>query len=190
MRKSKLFATAGICILAIGMACAQKTATNTRQPIPVSPLAAQGGFTDVDHLLATPSSIPFTANDPGGEIAGGSIATITWSVSQGKNGQTWTLSVGTTSSSFNGCTTVPASAISVKCVSASVSSGGQSTAGCNLTSFTTLPSRLPGLQVASGNEGNSASHNYTVVLSYQLADSWRYIANTCPLTVSYTVNAQ
>jgi hypothetical protein len=44
--------------------------------------------------------------------------------------------------------------------------------------------------VASGNEGNGSSHNYTVVLSYQLADSWRYIANTCPLTVTYTVNAQ
>jgi hypothetical protein len=44
--------------------------------------------------------------------------------------------------------------------------------------------------VASGNEGNAGVHNYTVVLSYQLADSWRYIANTCPLNVTYSVNAQ
>jgi hypothetical protein len=44
--------------------------------------------------------------------------------------------------------------------------------------------------VASGNEGNANSHTYTVVLNYQFTDSWGYIANTsCPLTITYTVNA-
>jgi hypothetical protein len=78
----------------------------------------------------------------------------------------------------------------LKCVAASVDGSGQSSASCNLGSFTTLPSTLPGINLASGNEGNSSSHDYTVVLSYQLTDSWRYIANTCPLNVSYTVTAQ
>jgi hypothetical protein len=102
----------------------------------------------------------------------------------------WTLRVGASSSSFSGCATVPESAVSVKCTSASVNGGGQASAGCNVANFTTLPNTLPGLPVASGNEGNAGLHNYTVVLSYQLADSWRYIANTCPLTVTYTLDAQ
>jgi hypothetical protein len=45
------------------------------------------------------------------------------------------------------------------------------------------------LQVASGSEGFGSS-NYTVVLNYELTDSWEYIANTsCPLIITYTVNA-
>jgi hypothetical protein len=59
-----------------------------------------------------------------------------------------------------------------------------------VNSFTTLPNTLPGLPVASGNEGNTGMHTYNVVLTYQLKDSWRYIANTCPLDLTYTVNAQ
>jgi hypothetical protein len=44
--------------------------------------------------------------------------------------------------------------------------------------------------VASGNEGSAGAHTFTVVLNYQLTDSWSYIANTsCPLTITYTVNA-
>ena len=98
---------------------------------------------------------------------------------------------GATSSTFTECITVPVSAINVKCVSASASGGGPTSAGCNISMATTaLPNTLPGLSLASGNEGNSSSHAYTVVLSYQLTDSWRYIANTCPLNVSYTVVAQ
>jgi hypothetical protein len=79
--------------------------------------------------------------------------------------------------------------VSVKCVSASVDGGGQVSAACTTGGFTTLPRALPGLRVASGNEGNASSHNYTVVLGYELADSWRYIPNTCPLNVTYTVTA-
>jgi len=194
MRKCILLVASGMFIFIAGMAWAQKSTTSSRQPTPVFPSASLAipacGFTVVSLLRATPSTIPFTVNNPGGTIAGGTVATVAWNITQGKNGQAWTLRVGTTSSSFSGCATVPESAVSVKCVSASVGGGGQASAGCNATSFTTLPNTLPGLPVASGNEGNAGVHNYTVVLSYQLADSWRYIANTCPLTVSYTVNAQ
>jgi hypothetical protein len=137
-----------------------------------------------------PSTISFTANSPGRSIAGSSVATVAWNLIHGISGRTWTVSVGARSPSFIGCATVPESAVSLECISASVDGGGQASAGCNVNSFTTLPDTLPGMPVASGNEGNSGSHNYTVVMNYQLADSWRYIANTCPLTITYTVNAQ
>jgi hypothetical protein len=194
MRKSILFATIGVSIFVLGLAWAQKPTVSHHQPTPIilsnSQASPAYGFTLVSLLRAFPNTIPFMANNPGGTVSGGSLATVVWIMTQGRNGQTWTLRAGASSPTFSGCATVPESAVSVKCVSASVDGGGQVSAGCNLTSFTTLPNTLPGLPVASGNEGNSSLHNYTVVLSYQLADSWRYIANTCPLTVTYTVSAQ
>jgi hypothetical protein len=172
-------------MFAEGMVWAQRPITSKRQPILAVPSARQDlpgqRFTAVSELRATPGTISFTANNPG---------STTWEIDRGTNGKTWTLMVGSGSPSFSGCTTVPVSAISLKCVSASVQGSGQSSAGCNMSSFTTLPNTLPGLPVASGNEGNASGHNFTVVLSYQLIDSWRYIANTCPLNVSYTVIVQ
>jgi hypothetical protein len=194
MRRCNLLATTSMVLFTVGTACGQKPTASTRQPIPALPSTSQnnlpGGFTAVTQLRAMPDTIPFAVNNPGGSIAGGSVATITWNISQGKNGRTWTLMAGATSSTFRDCITVPVSAINLKCVSASASGDGQTSAGCNLTNFVTLPNTLPGLSLASGNEGNATSHSYTVVLSYQLTDSWRYIANTCPLNVSYTVVAQ
>jgi hypothetical protein len=194
MRKCIFFATTGVFIFVLGLAWAQKPTTSLRQPGPVilstRQFSSVGGFSNVSLLRALPSTIPFLANSPGSTVAGGSLATVCWFITSGKNGQTWTLRAGASSSSFSGCTTVPESAVSVRCTSASADGGGQVSAGCNTTSYTTLPNTLPGLPVASGNEGNSSSHYYTVTLSYQLTDSWRYIANTCPLNVTYTVDAQ
>lgn len=194
MRKSILITTTGVLIFAVGLACAQTSTPGKRQPTLALPSTNQsvlpGQFCQVSELRAMPDRIPFTANNPGGAIQGSSVATITWEMAQGSNGRTWTLMVGTTSPVFYGCITVPESAISVKCVSASVAGGGQSSAGCNMTNFTPLPDSLPGLSIASGNEGNASEHNYTVVLSYQLTDSWRYTANVCPLNVFYTVVTQ
>jgi hypothetical protein len=194
MRKSILFTTIAALMFAAGWLWAQKPITSKGQPILTSPSASQiapgYGFTQVSDLRAMPRTISFTANNPGSTIPGGSTATLTWEIDRGMNGRTWTLMVGSGSPSFSGCTTVPVSAISLKCVSASVDGGGQGSAGCNMSNFTPLPNTLPGLPVASGNEGNASGHNFTVVLSYQLIDSWRYIANSCPLNVSYTVIAQ
>jgi hypothetical protein len=84
---------------------------------------------------------------------------------------------------------VLASAVGVSCSSAS-HSGTAPTAACVTGGPFTLPTTAPGVEVASGNEGNSNSHTFTVVLNYQFTDSWEYIANTsCPLTITYTVNA-
>lgn len=194
MRTCILFAAMAALMFAEGMVSAQRPITTKRQPILAAPSPGQNfpgqGFTAVSELRATPGTISFTANNPGSTVPGGSVATLTWEIEHGMNGKTWSLLVGAGSPSFSGCTTVPVSAISLKCVSASAQGGGQSSAGCNMSNFTPLPNTLPGLPVASGNEGNASDHNFTVVLSYQLIDSWRYIANTCPLNVSYTVITQ
>jgi len=193
MRRLILFAAGGFLLLAGAMTRAQKPASIPRQPGLVIPSDEQtpsvAMLTTVSMLRVSPSTIPFTANSPGSTTAGGSVATVAWNVSGGKKHRTWTLSVGTSSSIFSGCKTVPESAVRVMCTSATVTGGGQASAGCNATSFATLPNTLPGLRVASGNEGNTSSHNYSVVLRYEIVDSWRYIANVCPLTVTYTVNA-
>jgi hypothetical protein len=194
LRKRILFATTSLFIVAVGLGCAQTSTPSKRQPTKASPSSGSstpsGQFSQVSELRATPSTIPFVANSPGSAISGGSVATITWNIAQGSLGRTWTLMVGTSSPTFSGCATVPESAVSVRCVSASVVGGGQGSAGCNVTDFTPLPASLPGVSMASGNEGNASAHSYNVVLSYQLTDSWRYGANVCPLNVSYTVVAQ
>jgi hypothetical protein len=194
MRRYNLFVATGVFLFAVGTAWAQKAASSTRQPTPALPSAAQsvvsGGFSAVSQLRVTPTTVQFLANNPGGSVPAGSVATLNWNLERGSNGRTWTLMVGASSWNFNGCTTVPISAVSLKCVSASVNGGGQSSAGCNINSLTPLPNTLPGMPVASGNEGNASLHSYTVTLSYQLTDSWRYIANTCPINVSYSVIAQ
>jgi hypothetical protein len=189
------FAITGILLFAVGMAWAQnqKPISSPRQPTPViasgNPTLPTTGFCWVRMLRATPGTIPFTANNPGGSVSGGTVATISWNITQGRGGEVWTLMAGANTSSFSGCGNMPASAVSVKCASASVDGGGQASASCNLSSFTALPNALPGLPVARGITGDPSSHDYTVVLSYELADSWRYLAKTCPLTVTYTVNA-
>jgi hypothetical protein len=194
MRRLILFMVISLLILPGGMTWAQKAASSKPRPSPSLPSANQNGlnfgFTRVSELHAMPDTVPFVANQPGSAIPGGSVATINWEITQGRNGQTWTLMVGASSPNFSGCTTVPESAISLRCVSASVSGGGQASAGCNITNISTLPNTLPGLPLASGNEGNASSHAYTVLLTYQVTDSWRYIANTCPISVSYTVITQ
>jgi len=193
MRKFIMLAMAGTLVLAGGLAWAQKTTLKPRRPNPVIqslssadspiPLATPGT------ISATPATIKFTANNPGSAVAGSSSATVGWSITGGVSGHTWTLSVYANSATFGGCTTVPASAVGVSCSSATVTGTG-ATASCQSGGPFTLPTTAPGQQVASGNEGSYSSHTYSVVLNYQFADSWEYIANTsCPLTITYTVNA-
>lgn len=193
MRKFMMCAIAGVLVLAGGLAWAQKTTVSPRRPTPViqSLSPAQSPIplvTTLSVMSATPSPIQFTANDPGSAVAGNSSATVKWTIDGGASGNTWTLSVYASSTTFTGCTTVPASAVGVSCSSAS-HTGTRPTANCQSGGPFPLPTAAPGQQVASGNEGNGTSHNYTVVLNYQFTDSWEYIANTCPLTITYTVNA-
>ena len=190
MNKWMILTATFLAVSGTGLARAQKQVATPHQPSPIFASTGQSVFPTVSMMRVTPDTIPFTANNPGGVIEGGSQATVTWTIAGGKSGQTWTLRVGANSPSIIGCTTIPVSAITLRCVSASVNGGGQTSAGCTIPNFTALPSTLPGLPVASGNEGNANAHYYTAVLSYQLTDSWRYIANTCPLNVSYSLDVQ
>ena len=193
MGKILLFAIVGGLLLAAGLAWAQKPRMSPRRPklaaafadpeAGVSPMASS-----VTTVGATPATIQFAANSPGSAVAGSDSATVSWKISGGTSGKTWTLSVAANSATFTGCSTVPASAIGVTCGSATVT-GANATANCQSGGPFSLPSTSPGQQVASGNEGNSNSHTYTVVLNYRITDSWGYIPNTCPLTITYTVNA-
>ena len=191
MRKFIMLAAAGTLVLAGGLAWAQKTTVNPRRPNLVLPLAGSDPSpmaTSLSAMSATPATIQFTANNPGSAVAGNSTATVQWTIDGGTSGNTWTLSVYANSTTFTGCTTVPASAVGVSCSSAS-HTGTRPSATCQSGGPFTLPTTAPGQQVASGNEGSSSSHTFTVVLNYQITDSWEYIANTCPLTITYTVNA-
>ena len=200
MRKFTMLAIAGVLVLAGELAWAQKTTLSPRRPTPViqslspadSPIPL---VTSVSGLTATPATIQFTANQPGTgtPVAGNSTATVGWSISGGASGNTWTLSVYANSATFTGCTTVPASGVGVSCSSASAT-GTRASANCQSGGPFTLPTTAPGQQVASGHEGSSGptvggSSTFSVVLNYQFTDSWQYIANTCPLTITYTVNA-
>lgn len=191
MRKLIMLAMTGTLVLAGGLAWAQKARVSPLRPIPaiqsLSPPQKPRPFTTISGMTASPTTIQFTANDPGSTVAGNSSATVKYSLTNGVFG-TWTLSVYASSTTFTGCSTVPATAVSVECSSATANSGTFSSASCSATSYTSLPTTAPGLQVASGSEGFGSS-SYTVVLNYELSDSWEYIANTCPLTITYTVNA-
>lgn len=193
MRKLMMLVIAGVLVLAGGLAWAQKTRLSPRRPTPViqslSPADGPIPLATLSTLKATPATIQFTANNPGSAVAGNSSATVTWTLTGGVRFNTWTLSVYANSTTFTGCTTVPASAVGVSCSSATVTGGGGATAACQTGGPFTLPTTAPGQQVASGREGNAASSPFTVVLNYQFTDSWQYIANTCPLTITYTVNA-
>jgi hypothetical protein len=192
MRKFIMLATVGTLVLAGGSAWAQKARLNPRRPIPVNQSASPAQspapmVTSLSGMSAT-GTIQFNANNPGSAVAGGS-ATVKWTITGGGNGNTWTLSVYANSTTFSGCSTVPASAVGVSCSSAS-HTGSAATSTCESGGPFALPTTAPGQQVASGNEGNANSHTYTIVLNYQLTDAWNFIANaSCPLTVTYTVNA-
>jgi hypothetical protein len=142
-------------------------------------------FGTITGLSAIPSTISFSAANPdGGFVFGSSVATLNWSVQSGSTLQPWTVSVQSGSPTFAGCATVPVSAVSVACESASVGGGG-GTGLCGGT-FTLSTSAQ---QIAGGAQGNG-TQSYTVRVNYMLAESWRYIANpSCNLTLTYTVNA-
>jgi hypothetical protein len=147
------------------------------EPIPLS---------SISNLSAVPGTIGFNSSDPDtGPVAGGTPATVSWTVHQGNNNQNWTLSVQSGSASFTGCGTVPVSAVTVACTSAVVGGGG--TGACNPPfSLSTSPQ-----QVAGGKESGPGNRSYVVTLTFTFSDSWRYVAArnpACTLTLTYTAD--
>jgi len=136
-------------------------------------------------LNVSPATITFNATNPNNApvVAGSSTASLTWtSLSSGGN---WSLTVQSSSPTFTNCPTVPISAVTVTCASASVGSlGGSASCGGAFPLSTTAT------QVAGGTEGVIAL-NYSVTINFTLSDQWKYIAETspaCSLTLTYTAN--
>lgn len=141
----------------------------------------------VSTLTATPGTISFNAVHPDSSaVTGSSMATVQFSVLSGTPPGNWTVNARAAASSYTGCPTVPASAVTVACASASLNNGdGSGSASCGGAFALSTLDR----QVASGVQG-SGMRTYTVQLNFTLAESWRYIANSaCALSVVYTVNA-
>lgn len=181
------------CLLAVvmlvgaGLSEGQKA---PRQPTPaiVAPLA-----TAIQNFIVAPGTVSFAASDPDSPSHTGS-STVTWSLTGGSFLRNWTLQVASSGSLFGGgspsCGTVPASAVTFSCASATYSNGGFLTsASCSAGTFTLSTTYQT---VASGREGTGGTPSFTVALSFTLLDSWSYVANLsppCTLSVSYSLNA-
>lgn len=134
-------------------------------------------------MTVTPSTINFSATDPDlGLVAGSAASTVSFTLWFG-SASNWTLTISSSTSTFSGCTTIPASAITATCTAGTASQGS---AVCSAAG----PLSTTGIQVASGAQGTIA--NFTVTVNFTLSDSWKYIAQTsptCPLSLTYTLDA-
>lgn len=139
----------------------------------------------ISSLTANPSTISFTAANPnGGAVSGSASASISWRLLGGSHLRTWGTTVHASDTSFTGCPTVPVSAVTAACVSATVD-GRFGTGSCGGSfALSTVATQLAG-----GLEGDGVQ-SYSVLVQYTLAESWRYVANpSCQLTLTYTVTA-
>lgn len=139
-------------------------------------------------LTVSPATITFSATNPNTlpVVTGSSAATATWWASGSGNTHTWTLKVQAAASTFAHCSTVPVSAVTVTCSSASVTAGYGATAGC----AGAFPLSTTAQTVASGSDATSTLH-YSATISFTLADNWKYIAETspaCTISLTYTAN--
>ena len=136
-------------------------------------------------LSVTPATISFQATDPDSPADPGSSAAVVKWTSNSTVLRQWSLSVQPSATSFQGCPTVPVSAVTVTCTQATNATLFGNGACSAPAALTTSPQT-----VASGNEG-LGSGAYEVDLTFTLTDSWKYIANSspqCTLTVTYTSN--
>ena len=197
MKKATILTAVGttallITIATVAPAQAQKPGQGLRPHI-VSSVVTPAPAT-IGTFSVWPGLISFNATTPGSMIPGSSTATVSFTINPAIclgtcPGGSWSLSVGAGSGSFQGCATVPASAISLRCVSASASGSSPASASCSTGSFVPLPSSS-GQVVAGGGEPLTQAASYSVTVAYQLEDSWRFIPNSCPLNITYNLIAQ
>ena len=142
-------------------------------------------------LTVSPATITFSATNPGTlpVVAGSSTATASWNASGSGGGDTWTLTVRAAATTFTNCSTVPVSAVTVTCSAASVtSSSGAHGATANCAAA--FPLSTTAQTVASGADANNTLQ-YSVTISFTLADNWKYIAEmspACTLSLTYSAN--
>jgi hypothetical protein len=148
------------------------------RPAVAAPAPQASNFT----LYVSPATISFSATDPDAPpVAGSATTTVYWTVT-GNLLRPWNLGLSSAATTFTNCPTVPISAVTVACTSASAG-GGLSSATCSAASVLSTSRTV----VASGTEG-FGSRDYSVTLTYTLTDQWKYIARMspqCTLTITY-----
>lgn len=134
----------------------------------------------VGTITPTPSTVALTHTNPASSPASSSV-TLTFTMSGGATAKTWNITVQADQSTLANCSAISTSTITVNCASASVTNGGTGTCSGSFPLSSTSAN-----QVASGQQGSGTS-NYTVQITYQFSDSWRYKGNTCSLNLTYVV---
>jgi hypothetical protein len=144
------------------------------------------GQTNITSFTVTPMALNFAVIDPdtGGPAAQSSTAVTRIS---GAFFGAWYLYVQSETPTLTNCGSIPASALIVRCQTASVN-GFLGSATCNAAA---IPVSTTQATVASGNVG-IFSTAITVNFQVSFADSWRYraaLAPACTVSLRYTVNA-
>ncbi|HVN04041.1 MAG TPA: hypothetical protein VMT86_06455 [Bryobacteraceae bacterium] len=133
-------------------------------------------------LTVEPATITFDASNPDWmpTVTGSAPASISWQ-NLDRNPGMWSLSVQADAGAFSNCHNMPVSAVTVSCASA-ITNAGKSGACRPPLTLSASPQ-----VVASGKQG-AATFNYSVSLTFALADDWKYIAQTnppCALSLTY-----
>jgi hypothetical protein len=151
--------------------------------------AALAAQTRIAQFAVTPAAMSFQATDPdlGGPAA--QTATVVFRLENTQVQRPWTLYVQAESASMSGCSSIPASALTATCTSATHDSGNNS--GKTYCTAAPIPISTSRAVVAYGNQGNR-DHNAWVGIAVSMADSWRYqaaLSPACTISLRYTLDA-
>lgn len=187
MYRSRIIAVLTSAILTVGVAWGQ-----TKVPRPPASPSNIANATAKPRPAATtpgaavsPATVNFAATNPGTlpSVLGSPITTFTYG--DAPAGSTGTLYVA--AATFTGgaaCANIPASAVTVTCVSATASPSTCATVQCvaGSPSLSTTP-----VAIGSGivNAG-TCTPNITYTLNFNFADNWKYTAETCTLVITYS----
>jgi len=182
------YITLGLAILLAGGSVrgdGKKTPPRTAAA-PSAVVLPTAAATTVNSFSVSPATVTFNMIDPdAGLVTGSPGATVDISISGGAASRRWNLYVQADSSTFTGCTTIPAAAVTVTCNSVTLTNaGGSPGSGACAGSFGLSTTSA---QVAGGKEGTKTD-NFSIAISFTLADSWQFIPNLCPLTLTYTAD--
>ena len=138
----------------------------------------------------SPAAIRFTANNPGGTIAGSATALLDMNVPN-QNHNPWTITVQAAASTMNcgTATAVPVSAIRVTCSGAYHPGSHQGSAACSGAFALSSGSAQT---IVSGTL-STTNGDYGATVTFTLNDSWNYIATTgqsCSVNINYVATAQ
>jgi hypothetical protein len=147
---------------------------------------AAAGQAQIQSFTVTPGALSFTAIDPdtGGPAPQSSTLEVRF---RGFPTRYWTLHVQADSAALENCGAIPASAVQVRCESASFSGSGPGNAACNSAA---IPLSATPQLLVQGRQGNQAN-TITVNLRVAFADQWQYpaaLAPACTISLRYTVD--